>query len=255
MHTIWRELVLLLRGYATVWYIISIYLKRNDIADIARGIWYILVCGWLLMTQEVSARLVLLAVLVCVRGSRLAIHIWSRNRKKWEDFRYAQRRKDWWNTFYLRSYLQVYLLQALLLLIVISPVVIVGTHAQTPLNVYDLIGLGVWCIWFFFEAVGDRQLAQFTKQPNNKGKIMQTGLWKYTRHPNYFGEVTLRWWIGGIALSSPRGVVGLLWPLTISWLILYVSGIPMLEKKYENNPDYMIYQKTTSSFFPLPPKS
>lgn len=254
MQHLFVEIILLLRSYATLIFLVSIVKKRNDIADIARGIGYILICGYLLWTQAYTSRLRLVSLLVLIRWTRLALHIYLRNRQRTEDFRYAQRRKEWWSTFYLRSYLQVYLLQAFFLLLIISPIIIISTHSQSALNFLDYIGVLLWCIWFFFEAVGDRQLVQFSKKPTNKGHIMQTGLRKYTRHPNYFGEVTLRWWIGIIALSSPLGGWWLVWPLSISRLILYVSGIPMLEKKYASNQEYISYKQKTSPFLPQPPK-
>jgi len=107
---------------------------------------------------------------------------------------------------------------------------------------------------FYFEAVGDYQLRTFTKDPSNRGKIIRSGLWRFTRHPNYFGEVVLWWGILLIALSAPNGWVALIGPVTITFLLLQVSGIPMLEKKYEGNPEFEEYKKRTSAFFPLPPK-
>jgi len=103
--------------------------------------------------------------------------------------------------------------------------------------------------------VGDWQLSQFIKDPSNKGKIIQSGLWKYSRHPNYFGEVVQWWGIFLMALSLPNGIITIIGPLTITILILFVSGIPMLEKKYENNPEFAEYKKRTSAFFPRFPKS
>jgi steroid 5-alpha reductase family enzyme len=113
----------------------------------------------------------------------------------------------------------------------------------------------VWAIGFFFEVMGDRQLKQFLHNPSHKGKIMDRGLWAYTRHPNYFGEV-LQWWgIFLCALALPFGYVTIIGPLLITYLILFVSGIPMLEKKYKGRPDYEQYKKRTSMFFPLPRKN
>jgi steroid 5-alpha reductase family enzyme len=106
---------------------------------------------------------------------------------------------------------------------------------------------------FYFEAVGDHQLDQFIKNQNNKGKIMDTGLWALTRHPNYFGEVTMWWGLYIVALS-----VGAWWsivsPIIITYLLLKVSGIPMLEAKYKDNPLYEAYKRRTNAFFPGRPK-
>ena len=115
------------------------------------------------------------------------------------------------------------------------------------------MGVFVWCVGFMFETVADAELARFIKNPENKGKLMQSGLWAYTRHPNYFGEVTAWWGIGIIALSVPYGAWGLIGPVVINYLILRVSGIPLLEKKMEQHPDFPDYRRRVSMFIPLPP--
>ncbi|MCB0650672.1 MAG: DUF1295 domain-containing protein [Saprospiraceae bacterium] len=242
---------LLIFIYATLWFVISIIIKRNDVADIAWGLGYILLCGFYFFTREPTSRALLLYSLIFLWGVRLAIHIFIRNKGKTEDFRYLQWRKDWGKSFFIRSYLQVYLLQGFLLLVIMAPVMIVATHSQPELNLLDYIGIGLWIIGFYFEAIGDAQLVRFKKDPLNKGKIIQSGLWQYTRHPNYFGEVVLWWGIGLIALNSPWGTFGLMGPLMITLLILFVSGVPMMEKKYEGHADYEAYKKRTSRFIPF----
>ena len=238
--------------YATLWFIVSLILKRNDIADIAWGLGYILLCLYYFLTTEFTPRAVLIYILVTIWGIRLAIYIFSRNKGKKEDFRYLNWRKEWGKYFIIRSYLQVYVLQGLFLLIVAFPIMVVSSNSQPPLNPLDYFGLMIWVIGFFFEVVGDYQLSQFKKLPESKGKIMQTGLWKYTRHPNYFGEVTLWWGLFIISLSSPSGLLGIIGPLIITYLILFVSGVPMLEEKYEGNQEFEEYKKRTSKFIPNP---
>ena len=254
MIDLFLQSALIIFVYATLWFCISILIKRNDIADIAWGLGYVLLCGFYLFTQEYSLRAIILYSLVFVWGARLALHIYFRNRVKKEDFRYLKWRNEWGKLFYLRSYLQVYLLQGLFLLAIISGVTIVAGEPQVGIGILDYIGIAVWLIGFYFEAVGDYQLARFVKNKDNKGKVMKSGLWKYTRHPNYFGEVTMWWGILLIVLSSPNGMYGLLSPLLITILILFVSGVPMLEKKYEDNEEYQEYKRRTSKFFPFPPK-
>ena len=115
----------------------------------------------------------------------------------------------------------------------------------------DVLGVAVWLFGFYFEAVGDAELSRFIKNPVNKGKLLQSGLWSLTRHPNYFGEVAQWWGLWLVALSVPNGWLGIIGPITITFLILKVSGIPMLEKKMEENPDFAEYKRKTSVFIPL----
>jgi steroid 5-alpha reductase family enzyme len=146
------------------------------------------------------------------------------------------------------------MLQGLLMIIIAIPVTRISIAEPSSLTLLDLLGVLVWVTGFLFEAIGDYQLLQAKKDPANKGKIMRTGLWQYTRHPNYFGEVLLWWGMYLIALSVPGGWSTIIGPLTITFLILKVSGIPLLEKKYEGNADFDEYKRTTNAFFPLPQK-
>ncbi|MGB6867261.1 MAG: DUF1295 domain-containing protein, partial [Candidatus Aminicenantaceae bacterium] len=176
------------------------------------------------------------------------------NRGKGEDFRYAKWRHDWGRWFMLRSYFQIFMLQGAFLFIIALPIMLVNFSGREDLTAIDFLGIGVWCIGFFFEAVSDYQLRQFKKRPENKGKIITTGLWKYTRHPNYFGEVVLWWGIFLLALSVKNGWIVILSPLLLSFLILRVSGVTMLEKKYAGNAEFEAYAKRTNAFFPWFPK-
>lgn len=238
---------------ANVGFAVSLIKKRNDVADIFWGIGFVAV-AWtsFIFAPSFNLRGLIVNLLVTIWGLRLALHIGLRNRGKGEDFRYKAWRESWGKTFYWRSYLQVFILQGFFLFVISLPIIYVNTRISA-FSLFDILGLIIWLIGFLFEAVGDYQLLQFTKNPTNKGKIIQTGLWKYTRHPNYFGEVVL-WW-GIFCFALPSGFWAILSPLTISLLILYVSGISMLEKKYENNPEFTEYKNRTSAFFPMPPKS
>lgn len=244
----------------TFWFIVSVLRKRNDVADVAWGLGFVFVA---VVASTASSELGSLAplslTLTTIWGLRLASHIYLRNRNKDEDFRYAKWRHDWGKYFFVRSFLQVFILQGLLLLAVVLPVIItVGIPHKTDLSVWAAAGVITWLFGFFFEAVGDWQLSAFISNPKNKGKVMQSGLWRYTRHPNYFGEVTQWWglWIILCATTLPTSykLLGLIGPLVITTLILFVSGVPMLEKKYAKNPDYKKYATKTNKFFPWNPK-
>lgn len=240
-------------AYMSAWFIISKIIKRNDVADFAWGLGFVLL-AWVLFLSRPSIQLSLAVVLVTIWGVRLAVHIFIRNSKKDEDYRYSQWRKEWGKWFVVRSFLQVFMLQGLLLVFISAPVIVMSINGSDSLSIINLIGLLIWAIGFFFEAVGDYELSQFIKKPGSKGKIMQEGLWRYTRHPNYFGEVTQWWGIWLVSFGSPSFLWGVIGPLTISILILKVSGIPLLERKYKGNAQFEEYAKHTSKFFPLPRK-
>lgn len=241
--------------YMTMWFFISVFRKRNDVADVAWGLGFVILT-WLsyFLSDDTGARGLVVGILVSIWGTRLAWHIHARNKGKAEDYRYLAWRNEWGAWFYLRSYLQVYLLQGILLFLIITPVLLINQKAGLALTVFDGLGILVWVIGFYFESVGDAQLAQFLKEPANKGTLLRTGLWKYTRHPNYFGEV-LQWWgLWLVALSVPFGLYTIIGPLTITFLILKVSGVPLLEKKMVEHPDFADYKSKTSMFIPLPAK-
>ena len=245
-------LALVLFVYMNLGFLVSLVRKRNDVADVAWGLGFVLM-AWVsfVLSGFLGFRGLLVIILVSIWGLRLAWHIYGRNKGKTEDYRYLAWRKEWGKLFYLRSYLQVYLLQGFLLFLVVLPVLIINKDSQTSLGRLDFIGVAVWLFGFYFEAVGDAQLARFIKNPANKGKLMQSGLWAYTRHPNYFGEVTQWWGIWLLALSVSNGWLTIIGPLTITFLILKVSGIPMLEKKMAENPEFADYKRRVSVFFPL----
>lgn len=251
--TTYLVLGLILWVYMTVWFIISVIKIRNDVADIAWGIGFVLMAWLSFLISEFSFKALLVNSLVTIWGLRLALHISHRNMNKPEDSRYQEWRKTWKN-FYVRSYFQVFILQGVFLFMISLPVIFVNYAASYTIGVLELVGLIIWIIGFYFEATGDRQLKEFISNPANKGRLMDRGLWQYSRHPNYFGEVTQWWGIFVIALSIPGSLFTIVGPLTITTLILLVSGIPLLEKKYAGRPDFEKYKKRTSIFFPLPPK-
>ncbi len=241
--------------YMTCWFIAARIRDRNDIADVAWGPGFILVAAVSLVSGGVySIRGILVSVLVLIWGVRLAMHIHNRNRGRAEDPRYRTWREEWGEWFVLRSFLQVFMLQGILLVMVAVPVITANQAAPAPLALSDFPGLATWLCGFGFEVIGDRQLHLFVRNPQNRGKLMTSGLWRYTRHPNYFGEVTLWWGIWLMTLPLQGGWLAVVGPLTITMLILKVSGIPMLEKPYEDRADFREYKRRTSAFFPLPPQ-
>ena len=241
--------------YMTLMFLIALARKDNSVVDIAWGIGFIVVALSTLFTGgDFLVRQLLVALLVLIWGLRLAIRIYLRNRGKSEDFRYKKWRKDWGRYWVIRSYLQVFLFQGVILMLISLPVIIINADGGSELYWLDGIGVFIWLAGFLFETIGDYQLDSFFKNPSNRGKILDTGLWRYSRHPNYFGEVVQWWGILVIALAVPYGWIGVIGPLTITFLILKVSGVPLLERSMSKNPAYQAYKERTSVFIPLPPK-
>lgn len=238
--------------YMNLWFVFSILKKRADIADIAWGLGFVLlaVTSFTFFSDH-YIRPIIVTLLTSIWGIRLALHIYRRNRNKPEDKRYVEMRKNW-KHFKLQSYFQIFLLQGLFLFLIIQPVLFVNLSTNPSLTFLDLFGVVIWMIGFYFEVVGDKELKEFVSNPENKGKIMQSGLWKYSRHPNYFGEVSMWWGLFIVALSLQNSFWTIIGAITITILILFVSGVPMLEKKYEGRIDFEEYKKRTSKFFPWP---
>lgn len=249
-------ILLTLFVFVNFWFVVSLVRKRNDGADIAWGLGFVLLT-WvaLFLGDTTGERQVLVTALVTLWGLRLAWHIFRRNKNREEDYRYKAWREEWGRWFIVRSYFQVYILQGVLLFLVMLPVLYIQKESYTALGLLDLLGVLIWGIGFYFEARGDAELRRFIRSDENKGKILQTGLWAYSRHPNYFGEVVMWWGVWIIALSVSGSFWTIIGPLTITVLILFVSGIPMLEKHYTGNQEFEDYKKRTSVFFPLPPKN
>jgi len=247
---LYLDLGLLLLGYATLWFLISLVLKRNDIADVAWGLGYVLVATYCATQFPIHDIALLVYVLVSVWALRLSIYIGLRNRGKAEDFRYKQWREEWGKTFYWRSWLQVYVLQAAILLLVSSP--IMAAAMSDPVTSYYMAGPGttLWLIGFYWQVVGDAQLSRFKKQRTHKEEVLMTGLWRYSRHPNYFGEMVMWWGLFVIVLPLHAWPFAVISPLVITWLLARVSGVPMLEARYKDNEAYKAYKARTPALFP-----
>lgn len=244
--------------YMTAWFAVAIVARRNDLADIAWGLGFISIAAWLVLRNgtPLTLRQILVSSLVAAWGLRLSYHVARRNLRPGhgEDRRYAEWRREWGKWFVARTYLQVFLLQGLFMLMIASPLLAVAGREGPPLGWLDALGTAVWIGGFIFESVGDAQLAQFVRDPSTKGRIMDRGLWAWTRHPNYFGEATMWWGVAVIALGVPGGWIGIVGPVTITWLLVKVSGIPMLESKMVGRPGWNEYAEKTSAFLPRPPR-
>lgn len=241
--------------YMTTLFAAAMLRKDNSIADAGWGIGFLVVWAVTFFLEPGGTALQVLAGgLVAVWGIRLSVHIGLRNRGRGEDFRYARWRKDWGRAFVPRTYVQVFLLQGLFMILVSMPVILINRSRSWPSLSIAAAGGAVWLIGFLFESIGDAQLRRFKKDPESRGRIMTGGLWRYTRHPNYFGESLMWWGLAVLGLSVPGGRAGLISPLVLTFLLTKVSGIPLLERKYRGNAEFEAYARRTSAFIPLPPK-
>lgn len=250
--SIYFQVAILLFVYFNFMFILSIIKKDNSIVDIAWGFGFALVVLFALFNRELTTISLLITIMITIWGGRLGFHILLRKIGKEEDFRYKKWREEW-NNFYLRSYFQIYILQGTLLYIIVFPALKVINLENSQFNLLTYLGILVWLTGFFFEVVGDWQLKKFIEDSSNKGKIMKYGLWKYTRHPNYFGEATMWWGIFLIAVANGAGILTIISPITITYLLLYVSGVPLVEKQFEDNKEFQKYAKKTNKFFPWYP--
>lgn len=241
--------------YMTAVFVLAQLLTNNSIVDIAWGFGFIVVTAALLTREPaLHPAKVLVIVLVLLWGLRLSSHVFLRNLGRPEDFRYVKMRRDWGKAVRVKSFFFIFILQGFLMLVVSSPIIVIFSSQARPLGALAVIGVLLFSAGFFFEVVGDRQLAAYRRDPGNKGRLMTRGLWSTTRHPNYFGEATLWWGIGLIVLPSANGWAALVGPATITALLVFVSGVPLLEKKYAGRPDWETYKARTSMFFPWFPK-
>jgi steroid 5-alpha reductase family enzyme len=253
MIALFLQASLIILVLVTLLWLWSIIIKNVGIVDLFWGFGFVVVNAfYIFISGELNARKILILVLVTVWGLRLSIYLAWRNIGKGEDFRYKEFRRKygperyWWFSFF-----QTFLLQGALIMIVSLPLlgVNVSTHSNA-LNVLDYFGILVWMIGFTFEAGGDFQLSRFKQNSKNKGKVLNTGFWKYTRHPNYFGDSAV-WWayaLFSIAAGSYWQIIG---SIIMTLLIIKISGVALLEKTLDNTkPQYREYIQKTSSFLP-----
>jgi steroid 5-alpha reductase family enzyme len=244
-------------GFMILLWILSLAIKNSSIVDIFWGTGFVIFAwvAFLLTPQGFLTRRLLLSLLVTVWGLRLSLHILIRNWGKPEDFRYQVWRKEAGASWWWRSFFKVFILQGILLLVIAAPLLTAqlnSTHSQ--LTWVDYLAIPLWLFGFFFEAAGDWQLARFKANPDNKGKLLTTGVWRYTRHPNYFGDAT-QWWAYWLLAVAAGAWWTIFSPILMTGLLLRVSGVRLLEKTLkETKPGYAEYVETTSEFIPWFPR-
>ncbi len=239
-------------------FLVALRVGRHAVVDVAWGLGFVAV-AWsafaLSAGEGADLRRVVLLVLTSLWGLRLAWHIWRRSRGHGEDPRYEELLARAPGNRAAYAFVRIYLLQAVVLWFVSLPVQ-VGMYETSGPNVVLWLGVLVWAVGLFFETLGDWQLHEFRTDPTSAGKVLDTGLWRYTRHPNYFGDACVWWGISLVSFSAWPGVLTLASPVVMTWLLARGTGKPLLEKDMASRrPGYVDYVARTSGFFPLPPRT
>ncbi|HNE04206.1 MAG TPA: DUF1295 domain-containing protein [Anaerolineales bacterium] len=256
--SLWLTAGLIILVLMLLLWLYSLAIKNSSIVDIFWGTGFVITfwaTAWIGATA-LSTRVLLLGVLVTLWGLRLSLYIFSRNHGHPEDFRYAKWREEAGSAWWWRSFFKVFLLQGVIMWVIAIPLIAAQTSTPSPFKCEctDYTGAALWLVGFIFEAGGDWQLARFKKDPANKGKLLTTGLWSLTRHPNYFGDAA-QWW-GFWLLAFANGAWWTFFsPLIMTYLLMRVSGVTLLENTLtKTKPGYEEYMARTSAFFPWFPK-
>ena len=256
MLEIYFNSLLIILVLVTLMWILSIILTNVSIVDLFWGTGFIITNTYYFISiGEPNLIKYILLILVLLWGLRLTIYLSWRNIGKGEDFRYQKFRKDYGkNRYWWISFFQTFLLQGLLIWIVSLPLLGVNFYSNNnEPNLLMYVAILIWIIGFMFEAGGDYQLARFKMNPDNKGKVLDYGFWKYTRHPNYFGDSAV-WWAYALLAVSVGAYWYIIGSILMTLIIIKVSGVALLEKTLNVKDGYSEYVRKTSAFLPWFPK-
>jgi len=237
----------------TLVWVASLVKRDASIIDVFWGPGFaVLGFVYFVVAEAHSPRAHLAVGLVTLWGLRLSVYILWRNWGQGEDYRYREMRERNPATFPVRSLLNVFWLQAVLLWAISTPLYQAQRRPDpVSLTPLDILGLALFLVGLAFEAGGDWQLARFKRDPGNKGKVMNRGLWRYTRHPNYFGDALLWWGLFCFAAATPGGWWTVYSPVLMTLLLMRVSGVTLLERRLQQTkPAYREYAERTNAFFP-----
>lgn len=227
--------------HMSLWALLALPKKRNDFVDVAWGGTFVLVTAFSFFFSEmVSYRKFAVFFAVAFWGIRLSAHLLGRlNSRSAEDWRYQKMRKSWPKDSLFHSFVRVFLLQGLIIFVMTIPIVYaLGVRmTQNEWSTSGIVGMIIWGIGFLLESFADVQLAEFKAKPENRGQVIRSGLWKLSRHPNYFGEILVWWGIGIVLIEKPADLWMLMTPALITLLILFVSGVPPLEEELFKRKD------------------
>ena len=253
---IYFQALLIILILMTVLWIVSVIVRNVSIVDLFWGLGFIFVAAFFFFKSDGNViRKIIVLTLTAIWGMRLSLYLTWRNAGKGEDFRYRQFRKNYGRSYWWISFFQTFLLQGVLMWLISAPLLGAQYYgSEKNPGILDLIGISFWLTGFIFEAGGDYQLAVFKADRNNKGKVLDQGFWRYTRHPNYFGDACV-WWGFGIICISAGSYLPALGSVLMTALIIKVSGVALLEKSLKDKkPEYSEYIRKTNSFIPWFPK-
>lgn len=263
MSALWSQPAVLLSTSAVtlaavlLLWLVSVARRDASVVDPFWGPGFVIIATTAYLVGEgFEPRRLLVVAMVAIWGLRLGLHLLTRNLHEGEDRRYRAMRDHWGASFWWVSLGTVFLLQGVLMWIISMPIQVVAAASGPPaFTPGDALGATLWAIGMFFETVGDWQLRRFKADPTNKGKVFDRGLWAYTRHPNYFGDAMVWWGVFTVATSVPGGWWTVFGPVLMTFFLVSVSGVAMLERDIaERRPEYRAYIERTSAFIPWPPR-
>jgi steroid 5-alpha reductase family enzyme len=254
-HIFFQGFILIMTMMTLLW-VVSIIVRNVSIVDLFWGFGFVLTAGfYFLKTEGFEPRKIVILILVAVWGLRLSLYLAWRNIGEGEDYRYKEFRKKYGSRYWWVSFFQTFLLQGILMWLISAPLLGAQYYGRNiSLGIIDYIGVFFWITGFYFESAGDLQLARFKSDPANKNKVMDKGLWHYTRHPNYFGDSSV-WWGFGFLCFATGSYLPVLGSFLMTVIIIKVTGVGLLEKSLKvRKPQYKDYIERTSSFIPWFPK-
>lgn len=237
--------------YMSVWFFASLLSKRRDVIDVAWGAGFVFLTWITLSFRDLplDTRSYWLLFLVSLWGLRLSLHTFRRNLSKEEDWRYHRWQNGHGCKYLICSFVQVFMLQGALMMIIALPIVYGLRLISLPLFDVNYLGILLMALGLVLETIADQQRYRFLIKPQNQGQIITSGLWRYSRHPNYFGELLFWWGLYFLVLGAPKSWMLIVSPLTITYILLFVSGLPM-EARYRGRPDFEDYRRRTSALIP-----
>lgn len=244
------DIALVMLCHTMLWFGLSRWFRRNDFADVAWGFGFFAIMTYLMVGGRPGSLSWILYSMVIMWAGRLSIHIMFRLLQTMEDFRYREWKESWKGSEFLHSFSKVFLLQSLTALVVSAPLVVTGWSPEVQFGWVHLPGALIWLAGFLIETIADGQLRRYIGLGKPQGPLLRTGLWKYSRHPNYAGEILVWWGFFLMALPLPYGWVSIVSPILMTYILYRVTGVPLLEARFAGNKDYEEYSAITPAILP-----